>query len=76
MFYLASGCRRGERCLYRHEPKALGSMTVCRFFLENRCTKKRCPFRHVVSIIEFLNCLSDTLKIMHKIVDLLKHLRI
>ncbi|KAF4080107.1 hypothetical protein AMELA_G00166670 [Ameiurus melas] len=45
-FLFYSFCTQGDRCPYRHSEAARRSKAVCKFWLENRCFRKSCRFRH------------------------------
>jgi len=45
--YSRSGCSKGEECQFRHEPAALKNDTVCQFWLQEKCNKPHCKFRHL-----------------------------
>lgn len=38
-FYYYSTCRKGQTCVFRHEPAALGHEEACKPFLEGKCKK-------------------------------------
>ncbi|XP_047010261.1 zinc finger CCCH domain-containing protein 11A [Ictalurus punctatus] len=45
-FFFDCTCTKGDRCPFRHCEAAKGSRIVCKFWLQNRCLKKACRFRH------------------------------
>jgi hypothetical protein len=45
-YYYRSGCLKGDRCTYRHEPLALGCRSTCFCWQRGYCGQKRCSFRH------------------------------
>ncbi|KAK7086077.1 hypothetical protein SK128_022408 [Halocaridina rubra] len=46
-FYYYSSCSKGDACPYRHEPAALRNETVCIYWLQRKCNKSNCIFRHM-----------------------------
>ncbi|KAK7871627.1 hypothetical protein R5R35_001814 [Gryllus longicercus] len=46
-FYYYSTCLKGDMCMFRHEPAALGCETVCTFWQQGKCLNQRCNFRHM-----------------------------
>ena len=38
-------CWRGDQCPFSHDVEKI-QKTVCRFFVQSRCTRKNCPFKH------------------------------
>ncbi|XP_011499794.1 PREDICTED: zinc finger CCCH domain-containing protein 11A-like isoform X3 [Ceratosolen solmsi marchali] len=46
-FFYYSTCTKGDNCAYRHEASALGSETVCSFWIEGSCQNQHCNFRHM-----------------------------
>jgi len=48
-FYIHSrtGCSKGDDCPFRHEPAAKKNDTVCQFWLQEKCNKPHCKFRHL-----------------------------
>jgi hypothetical protein len=45
-YYYNSTCLKGDRCMFRHEPSAIGCETVCLFWQRGNCAKQHCNFRH------------------------------
>lgn len=48
-FYYYSTCSKGDFCPFRHEPAALFQETVCSFWMQGKCTKINCSFRHMMN---------------------------
>ncbi|CAG9832288.1 unnamed protein product [Diabrotica balteata] len=46
-FYYYSTCSKGDSCIFRHEPSALGCETMCSFWKEGKCFNIQCNFRHM-----------------------------
>ncbi|XP_069678337.1 zinc finger CCCH domain-containing protein 11A-like [Periplaneta americana] len=46
-FYYYSTCLKGDGCMFRHEPSALGCETVCSFWQQGKCLNQHCNFRHM-----------------------------
>nr|CAD7574624.1 unnamed protein product [Timema californicum] len=46
-FYYYSSCLKGDGCMFRHEPSALGCETMCSFWQQGKCLNTRCNFRHM-----------------------------
>ncbi|XP_026736165.1 uncharacterized protein LOC113499821 isoform X2 [Trichoplusia ni] len=46
-FYYYSTCTKGDNCVFRHEPSALGCETVCTAWQQGKCLDKRCKLRHM-----------------------------
>ncbi|KAJ8919329.1 hypothetical protein NQ315_003913 [Exocentrus adspersus] len=46
-FYYYSTCAKGDNCMFRHEPSALGCETMCSFWKEGKCLNVHCNFRHM-----------------------------
>ncbi|XP_013414326.1 zinc finger CCCH domain-containing protein 11A isoform X2 [Lingula anatina] len=46
-FYYYSNCTKGSTCPFRHSEAALGKEVVCTSWLQGRCLKDNCPFRHM-----------------------------
>ncbi|XP_049791064.1 zinc finger CCCH domain-containing protein 11A-like isoform X1 [Schistocerca nitens] len=46
-FYYYSTCLKGDGCLFRHEPSALGCETVCTYWQQGKCLNQHCNFRHM-----------------------------
>ncbi|CAH0561022.1 unnamed protein product [Brassicogethes aeneus] len=46
-FYYYSTCAKGDSCMFRHEPSALGCETMCSFWKEGKCLNVHCNFRHM-----------------------------
>ncbi|CAB3359770.1 Hypothetical predicted protein [Cloeon dipterum] len=51
-FYYYSTCAKGDACPFRHEPNALGTESVCRFWKQNSCIKPHCTFRHMEMTVD------------------------
>lgn len=50
-FYYNSECSKGDFCPFRHEPAAIFQETVCSFWMQGKCTKINCSFRHSMDAI-------------------------
>ncbi|CAH2055746.1 unnamed protein product, partial [Iphiclides podalirius] len=46
-FYYYSTCIKGDNCVFRHEPTALGCETMCTAWQQGKCLDKRCKLRHM-----------------------------
>ncbi|KAM3966022.1 LOW QUALITY PROTEIN: uncharacterized protein ACR2FA_012882 [Aphomia sociella] len=46
-FYYYSTCTKGDNCVFRHEPTALGCETMCTAWQQGKCLDKRCKLRHM-----------------------------
>ncbi|XP_075982305.1 uncharacterized protein LOC142980676 isoform X2 [Anticarsia gemmatalis] len=46
-FYYYSTCTKGDNCVFRHEPSALGCETMCTAWQQGKCLDKRCKLRHM-----------------------------
>ncbi|KAG7304891.1 hypothetical protein JYU34_010286 [Plutella xylostella] len=46
-FYYYSTCTKGENCVFRHEPSALGCETMCAAWQQGKCMDKKCRLRHM-----------------------------
>ncbi|GBP43032.1 Zinc finger CCCH domain-containing protein 11A [Eumeta japonica] len=46
-FYYYSTCTKGDNCVFRHEPAALGCETMCTAWQQGKCLDKRCKLRHM-----------------------------
>ncbi|XP_063384847.1 uncharacterized protein LOC134670944 [Cydia fagiglandana] len=46
-FYYYSTCTKGDNCVFRHEPSALGCETMCSAWQQGKCMDKRCKLRHM-----------------------------
>ncbi|CAK1542572.1 unnamed protein product [Leptosia nina] len=46
-FYYYSTCTKGDNCVFRHEPSALGCETMCPAWQQGKCTDKHCKLRHM-----------------------------
>ncbi|CAG2056712.1 unnamed protein product [Timema podura] len=46
-FYYYSSCLKGDGCMFRHEPSALGCETMCSFWQQGKCLNTHCNFRHM-----------------------------
>ncbi|XP_061717294.1 zinc finger CCCH domain-containing protein 11A-like [Cydia pomonella] len=46
-FYYYSTCTKGDNCVFRHEPSALGCETMCTAWQQGKCMDKRCKLRHM-----------------------------
>ncbi|XP_060806216.1 zinc finger CCCH domain-containing protein 11C-like [Amyelois transitella] len=46
-FYYYSTCIKGDNCVFRHEPSALGCETMCTAWQQGKCLDKRCKLRHM-----------------------------
>ncbi|KAJ2941198.1 hypothetical protein O0L34_g10432 [Tuta absoluta] len=46
-FYYYSTCTKGDNCVFRHEPSALGCETMCSLWQQGKCLDKRCKLRHM-----------------------------
>ncbi|KAJ0172621.1 hypothetical protein K1T71_011760 [Dendrolimus kikuchii] len=46
-FYYYSTCTKGDNCIFRHEPSALGCETMCTAWQQGKCMDKRCKLRHM-----------------------------
>ncbi|KAK7863423.1 hypothetical protein R5R35_006502 [Gryllus longicercus] len=46
-FYYYSTCLKGDMCMFRHEPAALGCETMCALWRKGKCLNQRCNFRHM-----------------------------
>ncbi|CAH2087904.1 unnamed protein product [Euphydryas editha] len=46
-FYYYSTCTKGENCVFRHEPSALGCETMCTAWQQGKCLDKSCKLRHM-----------------------------
>lgn len=46
-FFYYSSCNKGDSCLFRHEPSALGCEQVCQFWQLGKCQNQRCSLRHM-----------------------------
>ncbi|KRZ74045.1 Zinc finger CCCH domain-containing protein 11A [Trichinella papuae] len=46
-FFFYSKCTKGDRCPFRHSKSALGTEIVCQAWLEGRCRKAGCGYRHM-----------------------------
>ncbi|KOB66737.1 Zinc finger CCCH domain-containing protein 11A [Operophtera brumata] len=46
-FYYYSTCTKGDNCVFRHEPSALGCETMCSAWQQGKCLDKRCKLRHM-----------------------------
>ncbi|XP_068622976.1 uncharacterized protein [Battus philenor] len=46
-FYYYSTCIKGDNCIFRHEPSALGCETMCTAWQQGKCMDKRCKLRHM-----------------------------
>ncbi|VVD00155.1 unnamed protein product, partial [Leptidea sinapis] len=46
-FYYYSTCTKGDNCVFRHEPSALGCETMCTNWQQGKCLDKHCKLRHM-----------------------------
>ncbi|XP_038218760.1 uncharacterized protein LOC119837312 [Zerene cesonia] len=46
-FYYYSTCTKGDNCVFRHEPSALGCETMCTAWQQGKCLDKHCKLRHM-----------------------------
>ncbi|KAK6625896.1 hypothetical protein RUM43_006195 [Polyplax serrata] len=46
-FYYYSTCTKGDQCIFRHEPSALGCETVCPYWQQRKCDNLFCNLRHM-----------------------------
>lgn len=46
-FYFYSTCTKGDSCPFRHCEAALGTEVVCGAWLESKCVRQACPYRHM-----------------------------
>ncbi|XP_041969171.1 zinc finger CCCH domain-containing protein 11B-like [Aricia agestis] len=46
-FYYYSTCIKGDNCVFRHEPLALGCETMCAAWQQGKCMDRRCKLRHM-----------------------------
>ncbi|XP_034836667.1 zinc finger CCCH domain-containing protein 11C-like [Maniola hyperantus] len=46
-FYYYSTCTKGDSCIFRHEPSALGCETMCAAWQQGKCMDKCCKLRHM-----------------------------
>ncbi|OWR43502.1 putative zinc finger CCCH type containing 11A isoform 2 [Danaus plexippus plexippus] len=46
-FYYYSTCTKGDNCMFRHEPSALGCETMCTAWQQGKCLDKCCKLRHM-----------------------------
>ncbi|XP_045453406.1 zinc finger CCCH domain-containing protein 11A-like [Melitaea cinxia] len=46
-FYYYSTCTKGDNCVFRHEPSALGCETMCSAWQQGKCLDKNCKLRHM-----------------------------
>ncbi|CAI9731679.1 zinc finger CCCH domain-containing protein 11A-like isoform X1 [Octopus vulgaris] len=46
-FYYYSSCAKGDNCIYRHCPEALGNEVICTNWRKGNCYRNGCMFRHM-----------------------------
>ncbi|KAL0272861.1 UNVERIFIED_CONTAM: hypothetical protein PYX00_005684 [Menopon gallinae] len=46
-FYYYSTCAKGEQCVFRHEPAALGCEKTCPHWQKRNCVNVHCNLRHM-----------------------------